>query len=337
MWFTPHKMLTYNCLFNFVVGDRGGGKSFGTLKFVIDRFKKTGEQFIYIRRYEQELKDSLPTIFTYLKKEGFFQEDELEVNGGKFYCNKKLMGYAAALSTSMKKKSTALPDVSWIIFEEFMVDGITSRYLGHGEQEVDVFNNFYETIARMRPGVRVLFIANAFSMVNIYFTRNKIRLKPPYKTYNKIGDIMVCIWHDEDYLEAKKKTRFYQLVKDTEYAQHAYENKFYMDSEHFVKKRPPEAEFNFAITYMGKRYGVWADWDNGKYYVTTKVGSVSPRKHVSLSLEDNHPNNVNIRRVKSMPFMLMFRRAVDENNVYYDKLETYAALNEAVFLLRTIS
>ena len=23
-WFTPNEMLTYNCLFNFVIGDRGG-------------------------------------------------------------------------------------------------------------------------------------------------------------------------------------------------------------------------------------------------------------------------------------------------------------------------
>ena len=56
-------MLTYNCTFNFVIGDRGGGKSFGTLYFVINRFKKAGEQFIYLRRTERELDDAKPTLF----------------------------------------------------------------------------------------------------------------------------------------------------------------------------------------------------------------------------------------------------------------------------------
>lgn len=335
MWYTPHKMLTYNCLYNFVVGDRGGGKSFGTLRFVIDRFIKTGEQFIYLRRYERELDDSLPTLFDAFRKEGLFNQHELKVAGQNLYCDGKLMGHAVALSTSMKRKSVNYSFVKWIIFEEFMVDGVTSRYLGHGDQEVNIFNNFYETVDRMRDETRVMFVANAFSMVNIYFTHHKIRLQEPYKTYNKLGNIMVCIWHDEEYFQAKKNTRFYSIVEGTEYAKHAYENKFFLDSEHFVKKRPKAAEFNFALTYLGKTYGVWADWNNGKYYVTVKSGNPSPRRTVALSLEDNRPNNINIRRVKNMPFMQLFRRAVDENNVYYDDLETYAMLNEAVYLMRT--
>ena len=38
-----------------------------------------------------------------------------------------------------------------------------------------------------------------------------------------------------------------------------------------------------------------------------------------------------------MPFMVAFRKAVDENLVYYDNLETYALLKEAVYLMRTIT
>lgn len=337
-WFTPHKLLTYNCLFNFIIGDRGGGKSFGTLKFCIDRFIKTGEQFVYLRRWERELDDSLPTLFDAMRKEAMFTDHVLTSSKGNFYCDGKQMGFGVALSTSMKKKSVNYSNVAWIIFEEFMVDGVGSnRYVTSGDKEVTIFENLYETIARLRPNVRVFFVANAFSMVNIYFTRYKIRLRPPYKTYNKINQIMVCIWHDQSYIDAKKQTAFYEIVKDSEFASHAYENKFYLDSEHFVQKRPPEAEFSFAITYLGKKYGVWTDWTAGKYYVTVKVGSVAPRKNVSLSMEDNRPNNINIRRVKSMPFMLMFRRAVDENNVFYDNLETFTMLQEAVFLMKTTS
>ena len=339
-WFSPNEMLTYNCLYNFIVGDRGGGKSFGTLKFCIQRFIKTGEQFIYLRRYDTELKKSIPKLFDDVISKGYFEGHELTMGGTTMYCDGKEMGAAYPLSTSMKLKSIPFPQVKWIIFEEFMVDGISSRYIGPGDSEVDLLLNFYETVARLRERkdeVRTIFIANAFSMVNIYFTFFKIRLKPPYKKYNKLGEIMICIWQDESYRAAKKKSRFYELIEGTRFAEHAYENKFYLDSDDFIKKRPAEAEFHFAYAYMGKVYGVWVDWNDGHFYITNKAGSVSKQNVISLTLDDNKPNNINIRRVRQLPFMVGFRRAVDENRVFYDNLETYANIKEAVYLLRTIT
>lgn len=335
MWFTPNQLLTYNCLYNFIIGDRGGGKSFNTLDYCIKRYLKTGEEFIYLRRQQTELDETLPTLFDWLKIEGYYPDHSLYAKGGRLYCNDKVMGYAVALSTSMKKKSVSYAKVKWIIFEEFMVDGVTSRYLGHGEQEVDIFNNFYETVDRGYDRVRVFFIGNAFSSVNIYFTRYQIRLTEPYKLYNKFKNILICIWRDDLYREKRSRTKFYQMNEGTEFNQHAFESKFVLDKTHFILTKTPNAEFNFALQYLGRTYGVWCDWDKGRYYVSPKMGSVSSLKTVSLSLEDNRPNNVNIRRCKSLPFMLMFRRAVDENNVYYDSLESYAKLNEAIYLLKT--
>ena len=335
-WFTPHQMLTYNCTFNFVIGDRGGGKSFGTLEFAINRFLKTGEQFIYLRRTERELDDARPTLFDALKKEGKFKQNELYAKGDNLYCDGKQMGFAIALSTSMKRKSIPYPDVKWIIFEEFMVDGVTSRYLGHGEQECEIFENLYETVDRLRDETRVIFIANAFSSVNIYFTRYKVRFtRENLKTYNRFNkDVLVCLWQDEGYREAKRQTSFYRLTEGSDFQKHAYQNEFYQDKTHFIKRKPPEAELNFGLNYLGKTFRVWADWDNGKYYVTAG-GTVPRSKLVSLSLADNRPNNINIRRMKNMPFMVFFRKAVDENNVYYDNLKSYQTLNEVVYLLRT--
>lgn len=336
-WFSPNEMLTYNCLYNFIIGSRGGGKSFGTLDFCISQFLKHGRQFIYLRRYQTEMDDSLPTLFDAIKQAGKYPDHELTVKGGNLYCDGKTMGFAVALSTSMKRKSVNYSNVWYIIFEEFMVDGVTSRYLGQGTKEVSVFENFYETVARLRDNVRVFFIANAFSMVNIYFIHYKIRLTPPYKTYNKQGEIMVCIWNDESYARAKKNTRFYSLVQGSEFADHAYDNKFYLDNKHFIKKRDKKSEFHFALAYMGKTYGVWVNWNTGVYYVTSKHGGINSLNTIALTLDDNRPNNINIRRVRNMPFMQGFRKAVDENNVFYDNLETYSMLKEAVYLMRTIT
>src|SRR5690606_1243597 len=99
---------------------------------------------------ERELDESLPTLFDALKKERKFPDNNLYVKGNRLYCDDKVMGYAVALSTSMKKKSVNYSNVGYIIFEEFMVDGITSRYLGQGDSEVLIFENFYETVDRLR-------------------------------------------------------------------------------------------------------------------------------------------------------------------------------------------
>ena len=335
MWFSPRTALTFNCVSNFIVGDRGGGKSFNTLDFVISRYLKTGEEFIYLRRQQAELDETKPTLFDWLKKEGKYPDHSLYVKGGQMYCDDKVMGYMVALSTSMKKKSVSYANVKWIIFEEFMVDGVTSRYLGHGDQEVTLFNNFYESVDRGQDRTRVFFIGNAFSMANIYFTHYKIRIQNFDKIYHRFGNILVVMWRDEAYREARQKTKFYQLNQGTAFNQHAFESKFILDSDHFIKSKTPQAEFNFALCYLGKTYGVWADWDKGVYYVSTKTASLNAQNTISLSMEDNRPNNMNIRRCRSMPFMLRFRRAVDENMVYYDSLETYALLNEAIYLLKT--
>ena len=47
---------SYNCLFNFIDGIRGAGKTYGLLKYEIERYKKFGYRFMYVRRSEEELK-----------------------------------------------------------------------------------------------------------------------------------------------------------------------------------------------------------------------------------------------------------------------------------------
>ena len=302
---------------------------------------KHGEQFIYLRRTQEELKDALPGLFSYLQHEGYFLDHELVSTKKGLYIDKKLMGIPKALSTSMTRKSLSLPKVKWIMFEEFMVDGVTSRYLGAGSSEVFIFNNFYETVARIREhgeDVRVFFLSNAFSTVNIYFTEFGVKLPqvPPFKRYNRFRkDVMVVIWHEDSYIKEKSKTRFYQLNEGTEFNKHAYGNEFYMDSNTFIKEKDKQAEFHFAMVYMKITYTIWVNWDKGEYYVSSKGGNLNPKNTFSLTLEDNNPNNVNIRRVKNMPFMKAFRNSVDENSVFYDSLKTQANMKEAIFLLKT--
>ena len=159
MWYTPNQQLTYNRIYNFVVGVRGGGKTFNTLLHAIRRFEKTGEQFIYLRRRGVDLDDACHRkeggdLFSDIRHKGYFKDAELKVvadksGGYNFYYNDQIMGYGKALSTA--RRSTSLPLVKLIIFDEFLIDDSNphDRYLNKGN-EMFTFHNFYETIARGR-------------------------------------------------------------------------------------------------------------------------------------------------------------------------------------------
>lgn len=350
MWYTPNRQLTYNRIFNFVVGVRGGGKTFNSLRHAIEKFLKDGSEFIYLRRRQVHLDDACSgskgsgDLFADIRAKGYFEGHELKVasdksGGYNFYCDGKIMGYGKALSTSAGRRSTSKPLVKRIIYDEFLIDdsvGSSERYLNHGN-EMFLFNNFYETIARGRD-IPVLFIGNAFSMVNPYFIDLGIRIAniENNKIY-KGKTWTVVFWKDEEFLSERAKTQFFQATKDTKFSEHAFGNTFYLDRKDFVKKRPPESEHQFSLEYLGNKYGVWVDWEKGAYYVSKKGANTSRAKTISMSLADNKPNNVSIRRYRNMPFMKSFRMAAENNSVFYDSQECFNSMNEIVYLLKTIT
>lgn len=345
MWYTPNQQLTYNRIYNFVVGVRGGGKTFNTLLHAIKRFEKTGEQFIYLRRRAVDLDDACHRkeggdLFSDIRHKGYVKGVDIKVvadksGGYNFYYNDDIMGYGKALSTA--RRSTSLPLVELIIFDEFLIDDTIGhdRYLNSGN-EMFLFNNFYETIARGRD-IPVVFLGNSFSMVNPYFLELGIRIDKPIDNKIYKGKFWtVLLWKDEEFLSTREQTQFFQATKGTKMHEHAFGNTFYLDRKDFVRKRSKDSEHQFSLVYLGKTYGVWVDWDKGEYYVSKKGANTTRDKTISMSLADNKPNNVSIRRYRNMPFMRAFRMAVDNNSVYFDNQETYSKMNEVIYLLKTI-
>ena len=204
IWWNPAELLSHRCNFNFVIGNRGGGKTYNAKKQAIKRFKKNRQQFIYLRRYQTEL-DTMEDFWgdirndeDLLKK---FPDLELSQQGGKFYINGELAGYAIALSTSTKLKSVPFPLVTLIIFDEYIIDKGRLTYL---RNEAQVFLEFYDTVARMRNNVIALFLGNAISIVNPYF--NYFDIKPDLnKRFTKDKKRGICIefYFNQEFIEQK--------------------------------------------------------------------------------------------------------------------------------------
>lgn len=55
-WYDPTKIKSYNKTLNFIIGGRGIGKTYSFKKDVINRFKKKGKQFFYLRRHKSDMK-----------------------------------------------------------------------------------------------------------------------------------------------------------------------------------------------------------------------------------------------------------------------------------------
>lgn len=90
IYYSYQRILSYNAFLNFLIGERGVGKTYGAVKFCIQKFLKKGEQFIYLRRYKSDLKKSVPTFFDAMIKNNEFPEATFKTSGANFYINDKL-------------------------------------------------------------------------------------------------------------------------------------------------------------------------------------------------------------------------------------------------------
>lgn len=288
IYYNFHDLLSHNALFNFVIGNRGAGKTYGFKKWAIKTFLKSGAQFIYLRRYKTEF-DDFKNFFNDIAHE--FPDVEFEVKGKLLYINGSLAGYGVALSTALTKKSVSYHLVDKIGFDEFVIDKGHIHYL---KNEVNMFLEFYETVARMRDNVRVTFLSNAVSVVNPYFIYWNIKPKS-HKRFTKYGHILIEFVKNQDFIEAKYKTRFGQIIRGTKYGDYAVENEFLTDNNNFVEKKTGNARFEFTIFYNGHTYGFWTDYKQGLCFVSNDY---DPSSTLQFAITDDE-HKPNLMLIKS--------------------------------------
>ena len=305
LYYNFDKLFSYNFLIAFVIGERGVGKTFNSKVAVLKKFIRTGEQFIYIRRYKTELDTALATFWDDLQANGVFDDLRLEVKKNKtltqFTCDGEVCGYAVPLSTANILKSTAFPKVSTIIFDEFLLDaGGTHRYL---KNEVNMFLDVIETVGRLRD-IQVILLGNALNVHSSpYWCTWNLELPENGKEFRtfKDGAIVVNYIRNLEYRDAKKKSRFGKLIDGTEYGRYAIDNEVLHENNDFIGKKPPKSTFYTTFVINGVNLGVWLGSDK-YFYISEKYEPNDPYKfvfdytsHTNGTIFDSVRNNFYMR------------------------------------------
>lgn len=326
MFWNLRRTLTHNKLFNVIVGNRGGGKSFGAKEYAIDNFIKKHEQFGYIRRYKDDIKESSLQFFKDIEYK--YPDYEFKVDGKYFYIRLKptdenekwkdedIAGYQFILSTANNKKSISYPNITLLIYDEFLLDKTgNQRYLSN---EPVALLNLYETIARPgtdHPRVVMFMLANALSVTNPFFLYWDLHMPTKQDKNGKwiwkhpTRPILVEDVRNEKFIDKKRNTEFGKLIEGTTYSGYSIDNKFLLDNDTFVEKKSPKARYYFTFVYKDNKLGVWADFTAGMMYVSKQTDPSFPLVY-SVTMKDHQPN-------------MMFLKNKNRSNHFKVFLEAY--------------
>lgn len=276
-YYSFDKVYSYNATYMFIVGARGLGKTYGAKQRVIRNFIRTGEQFIYLRRYKPEL-TGRGTFFADIMHE--FPDYDFRVNGHVAECapvssrNEKkrewsIMGYFVALSTAQSQKSIAYPRVTTIIFDEFIIEKGALRYL---PDEAKAFNDFFSTVDRWKDKTRVLFLANAISIMNPYFLDYDIKVNEKTGEFVKVADGFIVAHFPDSakFATGVYRTKFGQFIAGTDYAEYSVGSEFGDNHERMIALKPSNAKYYYTLETRNGTFSVWVDIMGPYYYIQDK-------------------------------------------------------------------
>lgn len=333
-----HKIISYNCPVNILIGERGVGKSYGAKKYVINKFLKKGEQFLYLRRYDNELKSLFGNTskardyFDDIKSE--FPDHTLQAKERKFFIDGECFGFAKRLTEAQDLKSSTFEKVTTIIFDEYAIEKNKRYYLPN---EGMIIAGVLDSVIRNRNNIRIFILMNAVEGLEFspLFTFFDLRL--PYNNDIKLYKdnlILVQYMNNEEFRRERRETLIGKLMAGTRYENYAMKNEILDKNSDFIEKKTGTAKFSFAIIYNGKTLGIWNDFKNGKVYVSLDYIAETNRLF-ALTLSDFSPNVMMINALKRYAFWRSFIDNFNRGLVYFENQEIKHYCFEAIRTFKT--
>lgn len=308
------KTIAYDADITMVVGERGVGKTYGLRLQLVRDHINNDYNFVEVVRHKNELSGVANGYFDRITSNDEFPGKVFMTNNNMAFIADKpdnddekpkweLCGYFVAMSQAQQLKKRTFNKVKRIVFDEAILDK-RDRYHNYLYHEYEILANIVDTVSRERADVecihpRVYLLANALDVLNPYFTHYNVGVpKHGYHWYAGKTFLLHYAKHGE-YAKAKaSETVAGRMLANTEGGMVANDNKFAGLRDDFVMRKTREAKFSFGIYYDGNAYGVWGDWNNGYYFVTSKIPNNTDKPVYTLTLEDNRLNYVAARRAE---------------------------------------
>lgn len=219
-YYSLNKINKKNATYNVIFGERSNGKTYATLKQVLENYFNDGSQFAYIRRWSVDVQPKrMNNLFNAIIEDGYLEK----LSGGKFtaifyrtgrfylctyndkgkpiYNEEDIIGYAFSLSENEHNKANSYPRVTTIIFDEFLTNKI---YL---PDEFILFMNTVSTIVRQRTNVKIYMLGNTVNKFCPYFKEmgltNILSMKQGSIDIYTYGDSKLKV--AVEYADSKKK------------------------------------------------------------------------------------------------------------------------------------
>ena len=270
--------------FVFIVGGRGSGKTYGSIKYALDN----NITFFFMRRTQTQIDLIKNDSFSPFKA----VDESIVVSGinknltgvyrgsqnsdGTYTAGGPPIGYMCALSTISNIRGFDASAVDLIIYDEFIGEAHERPIRNEGQ----AFLNAYETINRNRElngaePVKVLALANSNSLANPIFV--ELQLVTPvekmlrsgdakYYTYKNVArGVSVYMINHSPILEAKQKTALYKLSGDSEFSAMALHNEFTAEEMDHIKTQDLKP---YRLLCCVGEICAYKKKDNTGYYIT---------------------------------------------------------------------
>lgn len=241
-------ILEQGMTFNFVIGGRGTGKTYGALNHVLDNnilftlMRRTQTQLDTIARpdtspFKAVMRDrpekwTCEPVSIGKSVYGYFKTvTDPETNAP---VHEDLMGYAISLSTVANLRGFDMSDIDLLIYDEFIPE-THERPL---KNESDAFFNCYETLNRNRElqgrkPIQVLCMANANDFacpiligLNLVSTVERMIRKGMTSYINPQKGVGIFLLTDSPISQRKKATALYKLTHGSAFEEMAISNAF---------------------------------------------------------------------------------------------------------------
>ena len=176
-------ILSRQALYNLIIGERSNGKTYGTLEYGLQRYFSGQGKMAIIRRWEEDFRGKQAnTMFDSLIDNGVVTKlskgkwNGITYQSHRWYlCKRDIenpknvvvddspFAYAFALSSEEHYKSSSYPDITLVVFDEFLTRNI---YL---PDEFIKFTSILSTIIRLRTNVIIFMLGNTVNQYSPYF------------------------------------------------------------------------------------------------------------------------------------------------------------------------